>query len=699
MSNDLWRWADPDGLQRKVRLDELRAALAGGLIAPNTPVWRSGWQNWQPAHEVPELTSASLGGANGVVLNIPPPPLAMVAVQQEYEAAAGSIAPAAARPQADAEPPPPPPYVPVPAKSPSIHPSSGQLKTQIGGSAFLPVPSGPSPAVPAAPGSSPVPVAPGSAPRGVSFPTAIGLPPPPEVLAAAAAVRPRSGPPPAPPARARAERADMIEELSDSMLLDAPPSSVTAAASDELHADGGFPPPTDPVVRGGAGEASAEDGRAEFLPRRPGLTLILDDIAEIRRGRPPKNKLLIGVLGVVALSLVIMLVAGIASIASGTSSTKDAKKTASSATASAPVSTAALAMTAVTATAPSTITPPPSGETKSSPSFGDCTGTGDARTIAPRAVIASGIEAHAIDGSLALGYAAGPRDAVATSLDPSSLTSTRTVHAKPVGGDARRVTPLLANGKLSPLPDVDRKGDHIASRRVVPTSTPIDVGFADGSIVWAPHGKDSYAKLFAVEGEGAIEALRTIALPNRRGIALTFRRGNAIHVGVAKGDAMLEAAGPLSRIAGLGQVGSPAITASGDHVIAAWADREGADDDWKIRWTKIEIGSSTAEATPFTLPAGGLGSQAMSPSLASLGGGRFLLAWTEGPVSNHQVRAITIGADGSASGSPIDISASGVNAGQPAAVVGADGRGAVAFLAAKGTALEVHATPITCPPR
>ena len=94
MSNDLWRWADPDGQQRKVRLDELRAALAGGLIAPNTPVWRSGWRNWQPAHEVPELTSASLGGANGVVLNIPPPPLAMVAVQQEYEASAGSIAPA-----------------------------------------------------------------------------------------------------------------------------------------------------------------------------------------------------------------------------------------------------------------------------------------------------------------------------------------------------------------------------------------------------------------------------------------------------------------------------------------------------------------------------------------------------------------------------------------------------------------------------
>ena len=156
MNTDLWRWADPDGQQRKVRFDELRAALAAGVIAPNTPVWRSGWAAWQPAHEVPELTSASVGGANGVVLNIPPPPLAMLAVQQEYEAAAGALAPAAPKAPAEDEPPPPPRYVPVPTKTPSIHPSSGQLKTQIGGSAHVPVAPGSSPGgVPAAAGSWP----------------------------------------------------------------------------------------------------------------------------------------------------------------------------------------------------------------------------------------------------------------------------------------------------------------------------------------------------------------------------------------------------------------------------------------------------------------------------------------------------------------------------------------------------------------
>ena len=120
MDNEIiWRWADPSGQQRTVRFDELRAALAGGLIAPNTPVWKPGWTGWQAAHEVPELTTSALSAANGVVPNIPPPPLAVLAVQHEFERKVGdSFSPPpmhAATPSA--EPPPPPPYVPAPVKA------------------------------------------------------------------------------------------------------------------------------------------------------------------------------------------------------------------------------------------------------------------------------------------------------------------------------------------------------------------------------------------------------------------------------------------------------------------------------------------------------------------------------------------------------------------------------------------------------
>lgn len=718
MANDLWRWADPDGQQRKVRFDELRAALAGGLIAPNTPVWRSGWPAWQPAQDVPELTSASHGGANGVVLNIPPPPLAMLAVQQQYEASSSSIAPAAPADGAhpEQEPPPPPAYVPLPVKAPSLAPpnpsSSQQLKTQLGGSAHIPAATGSSPVV-AVSGSGSVPAAQGSAPRlGSSLPTAIGLPSPAEVRALGAnAAAGKAGPSkPPPPPRPN----DMIEELSGSMLLEGemgsrPNNGVIASPLD--MGSGDLPPPTNPVIVDGGGlgtdEGMGDDAPLGLPKRRFDPQVLFDDIKAIRSGQPPKNKpLLIGTFAG-ALLLFIMLVAGIISVASGTSASttskdkdKDKDKLASSgqvgsATPSSVTSAAPPSTPAVIGSIPP---PPPPEELKAAagPTLGDCTTAGESKTIAPKAVIQSGIEAHALNHHLALGFAPSARDAFVTSLDPSSLAPASSVRTKPIGGDARRVTPMLVGGKLAALPDVDRKGDRIAGRRVVSGNSQIDVGFAEGAIVWAPHGKDSYAKLFALEGDTPVEALRAVALSDRKGIAIAFRRGNAIHIGSAKGDGNLEADGELSKIAGLGQVGSPAIAVSGDRIIAAWADRATAQDEWKVRWAKLKIGGTTDEATPFAIPEGGLGGQAMSPSIAPLGGGKFLLAWTEGPVSNHQVRALTIGADGSPSGSPLAISASGVNAGQPAAAVTSDGRGAVAFLTAKGKAYEVHATPITC---
>jgi len=63
---------------------------------------------------------------------------------------------------------------------------------------------------------------------------------------------------------------------------------------------------------------------------------------------------------------------------------------------------------------------------------------------------------------------------------------------------------------------------------------------------------------------------------------------------------------------------------------------------------------------------------------------------------SHQVRAQTIAADGTPAGSPLLLSAAGINAGQPQIAVGSDGRGVVAFLAAKGKSYEVHATPVAC---
>jgi hypothetical protein len=651
MAEDIWRWADPSGQQRRVRIDELRASLASGAIAPNTPVWKPGWKGWQSAHEVPELTTSALSAANGVIPNIPPPPLAVVAVQHQFEAqGAESFRPPPPDGGTGEEPPPPPTYIPVPTKAPSL--------------------------TPPAPSSSQRLIAPG-------LPTAIGLPPPPELqqLAQNAAL----GRTKSPPTSGSSTADPMVEELSGSMLLD------------EGGANG-LPPPSVPIQH----EMTSGSMDDVELPVRSPFHSIIRDVKEVRAGRPPQNKKKLIAAGVIAGAGVILVLSLFIALVSAIFGSSDKKTDTGPAGSSSAVTTGsgrAATFASSTTTAISTVvTPPPTKPPPASGGFGECTATGDAKPLGWRAMVGSGIDVEPLSGSFALGFATSQRDGVAVMLD-SALAPTSTAKSRAAGGEAKHVTPMIVGGKLVAVTDGDRKGDRLAGRRTVATIPPIDLGVADGTLAWAPHAKDSWAKLFDV-GDGPVEALRAVPLGADKGIAFAFRSGNAIKIGAAKGENMLAAAGTLQEMQGLGQVGSPSITTSGTDVIVAWSDRPagGGDTPWQVRWTRMTPGEAAKPAVALALPDGGLGTQAMSPSVAGLGGGRFIIAWTEGPISGHQVRAITIGADGAA-GAPLTISAGGVNAGQPDVAVGGDGKGVVAFLAAKGRAFEVHATPISCAAR
>jgi hypothetical protein len=156
--------------------------------------------------------------------------------------------------------------------------------------------------------------------------------------------------------------------------------------------------------------------------------------------------------------------------------------------------------------------------------------------------------------------------------------------------------------------------------------------------------------------------------------------------------------GLLSKVASLGAtVGSPTLAVTGDAALVAWADRREATDPWGVRWLAWKPGNAPDPPQEFAIPAGGLGEQAMSPGLAGMSGSRFLIVWTEGPVSSHQVRALTLSAEGAPLGAPLTISADGVNAGQGQAAVTADGHGVVVFLASNGSGFEVVANPVECP--
>jgi hypothetical protein len=290
-------------------------------------------------------------------------------------------------------------------------------------------------------------------------------------------------------------------------------------------------------------------------------------------------------------------------------------------------------------------------------------------------------------------------EGLVTIVDASTLASgpsARIKGAEPL----RRVMPLVTEGKAPQgSGDADKKNDHITGRRAVAGSPPIDIGVADGNLVWAPHGSDKATTLWALPGEGNAEALRAVPLDGVKGYAIAFRRSGAIWIGIATSDGKtLTAKGELTGVAGLGpQVGSPAIAASGDQVLVVWADRASTSDAWGLRSQRAKIGEAPEAARAFNPPAGGLGAPFMSPGVTSLGGGRFLVVWTEGAVSSHQVRAQTIDAKGAPQGDALVISAEGANAGQGQAAIGTDGRGIVAYLASSGKNFEVVATPISCP--
>ncbi len=683
MSNNQWRWADPDGQQRRVRLHELRAALDGGLIAPNTPVWRAGWQTWQTASEVPELTSVSEPPASLGAANIPPPPMAMLAVQEAFESKAGdSFSPSAlATPSEipEEEPPAPPHFVPLPARVSLPSPLSARESNL-------------------------------EAPRFSNLPTTVGLPPPPGLLALASA----STPGPASGVAEAASTPSVVEDAHEPTPASAPMTDVLsgsmliediASVALPVASSGALPPPTAPVLRGPSGPTShdahdAHDARddefAEGLPRRPQLTALFDDLAEIRAGRAPQNKLLVGVLAILTVAVLVSVLALVVSAIRG-------KPSETAPASSSPVAAAAFTnpnlqpALASSTTAPQGAVATPNEESKSpAGAFKDCQLAGSAHVVAPRAFVQAGVEVAVVPGALAVGFALDPRNGLGVTIDPSTIGITATVKARASGGDARRMTPVSEKGKFVLVPGVDKRSDRLLGRRVVGVSPAIDLGVADGSLVWAPHDQNGWAKLFSLEGDGVVDAVRAVPLGLRKGLAIAFRRGTSVYVGAVSGEAALIPEGALSRIEGLGQVGAPSVTMSGDTILVAWSDRASSQEPWQVRWTKLAVGGAPEPPKLLSLPDGGLGAQAMSPSVVGLSGGRFLMAWSEG-TPTHQVRAMTINLDGTSSGAAMDLSAAGINAGQPQVAVGPDGRGVVAFLALKGKAYEVHATPVVCP--
>jgi hypothetical protein len=445
------------------------------------------------------------------------------------------------------------------------------------------------------------------------------------------------------------------------------------------------------IVRG---KELAKEGWAKAEPQIRSTWAKAQKLArEQSRGRPPWM-----VPAVLGGGLVVgIAVASILFAATSKHDDTDAARAAAKAGGSASASAGPSMPTAATAAAAARRAAPGSA---SQAKVAACTVSLPPHVLAPAAIVPAGIEVRPLGDSLAVGFASSEHEAHALRVDPGSLASSGDVTSR-TPDPIRRVRPVAgAKDTLGLVVDADKKRDHIQGRRTLPIDPPLQVGASGGNLVWARAGAGPSGSLWALPGPDDIDAVRAASEgePGETTTAIAFRRSNAVWIGVVSGYRALTPKGDITHIAGLGStVGSPAVAVNEGAVVVAWSDRASADVPWHIRMIHTKPGELPGEPVDFRAPSGGPGGHVMSPGLAAVPGGRFLLVWTEGPTSQQRVRAVTLTSSGEPVGKALEISNEAVNSGQGQAAVTATGaKGVVAFLQVTGDGFQVVATGIAC---
>ncbi len=319
-----------------------------------------------------------------------------------------------------------------------------------------------------------------------------------------------------------------------------------------------------------------------------------------------------------------------------------------------------------------------------------CFVTGQLRTLAPRAHVRSGIEVVTTPTGIALGFSKTPYDAVTMVMDPASGQTTERL-SRHSADPIRRITPIQRGTEtIDAAIDADCKTNPLKDAVTITAKEPFVVGVKDGDIAWASCASETPRTLWHF-AQGTVHELRGIALTSG-GFAILFREGNSLWLGRVDSDK--NPLGPLHRIAARSQLRSPALAESGDDVLVVWSEQREGSEQWSLGGASV---APCGHATPLELdvPMETADADAIQPALAAVDAHRFLLVWTEGPVSGRQVRAVAIEPSGRAVGPALSVS-SGAESGWGHAALGADGRGAVVYLVPTSTGFAVAATPIEC---
>jgi hypothetical protein len=698
-----WRWVGEDGVEKTVAEQELIAELSSESLPNYTLVWKKGWLEWLPAMQVAELAWAL------------PPGKADDVVKPREKAEAAS-------------PPAPPLY-----RYPVIKRRAENLSPERL----------PPPRAPAAPPRPPLKkqAASPNPPRAVEPPT-IPFSDLSDAVAAApkAALepktelfeptKPRAVEPPTEPFMPSFEDVDMDSIKESDPLASA--LRLHAGAEDEAEevepeddsapdqARGGGYEPAEPSYRKAYGEEDDADTRVipsrppppgplyvgphtppasekpppsyeePELPRIPPPPPPPADLAAYARipTRPGlaerRNKVrlgyaLAGMAGVVAIAGLVALVR------SGSSSEAPQPSAEPGATAPSSPSGRPLAAASLEKSRPK-------------PAFAapPCTVLAPATRLSEWAEPAVTPSFATIPGSsrVAVGLAQSDVYAVGITIDP------RTLDRDQVFRDYNKKKKLVS---VVPVTDGDhlrfeviRDGYDLDDARAVDAKTPFVIGATASGLARKVDKRDPETIWPLPDKE--ITTPRVATIPGF-GHAVAFRRGGKTgRVAMGWLDPLGAKKSALADVASGGDfTGTPAIAATEDSVLVAFASRGVTDRAWSVLFAAMKPGALPKSASRFEPPPGGPGGDDISPSAAPLAGGRWLLQWTEGSSGNRIIRAQVLGSDLSPLSEPINLSPAGVNAGQ-GVVWASDDLGTILFyVQSERKGHELWGTSIECP--
>lgn len=301
-----------------------------------------------------------------------------------------------------------------------------------------------------------------------------------------------------------------------------------------------------------------------------------------------------------------------------------------------------------------------------------CFVTGQARTIAPRALIAPGIDVALRSNDLLVGLTVKHDETSEIRFDPATGEAT-----------ARAQRSSWGNGECEPA--------NLVGAKTVDAEVPFAMGLSNGHIAWASCSQGAPETLWAIADAPVLD-LQGVERGDG-GYAVLFRQGNAIWMGNL--DAGKHPQGALAKIAEGPALRSATLAASEAATLVVWAEHRREDAHWTLG-ARTFAKDAPEGPMGIEIPGGNADLDALQPSLAALSGGRFLLAWTEGNASAHQVRAAVLDERGVAIGPVLAVSPAMESGwGKPAVLT--NGSGAVLFLTPGDEGFAVAATPITCP--